>query len=91
MFRRWRRLGINRRLLVNLTTDKAIAGVLLARRGPLLVLANAELLEPGRAHPLRLDGEVLVDVANVDFIQQIPPPAEPIPVRANPSVGIKGP
>lgn len=90
MFRRWRRLGIHRRLLVNLTTDKAIAGVLMERRGPLLVLKNAQLLEAGR-NPVRIDGEAIVDTANVDFIQVIPEPAGPRPKPPNPSTGVMGP
>lgn len=68
----WRRTAARRRVLVNLKTDKAIAGVLWAKRGNLLVLRNAELLEGGRP-PVKLDGEVVFERSNVDFLQVVAP------------------
>jgi small nuclear ribonucleoprotein (snRNP)-like protein len=68
----WRRTATRRRVLVNLKTDKAIAGVLWAKRGHLLVLRNAELLEAGR-QPTKLDGEVVFERSNVDFLQVVTP------------------
>ncbi|MEU7103528.1 hypothetical protein ABZ951_00530 [Streptomyces sp. NPDC046215] len=53
--------------MVNLP-DKAFAGVLWAQRGPLLVLRDVELLEAGR-DPQRVDGEVVVERARVEFTQ----------------------
>lgn len=64
----WRRTAVRKRVLVNLTTEKAFRGVLWARRGPLLVLRGAELLEAGRA-PVPMDGEVVVERHRVDFVQ----------------------
>ncbi|MEU1284916.1 hypothetical protein [Kitasatospora sp. NPDC005856] len=53
--------------MVNLS-DKAFAGVLWAKRGPLLVLRDAELLQAG-APAVAMDGEVVVERARVEFIQ----------------------
>lgn len=63
----WRRTALRKRVVVNLP-DKAFAGVLWARRGPLLVLRDAELLEAGR-EPQRIDGEVVIERARVEFTQ----------------------
>lgn len=54
-------------VIINLKTGKAFRGVLFATNRQLLILRNAELLEHGVETPV--DGEVVVDVANVDFIQ----------------------
>jgi hypothetical protein len=63
----WRRTAVRKRVVVNLA-DKAFAGVLWAKRGPLLVLRDVELLEAGR-QPQRVDGEVVVERAKVEFTQ----------------------
>lgn len=57
--------------MVNLKTDKAFSGVLFAKRGNLLILKGAQLLEAGR-DPARVDGEVVIERSNVDFIQILP-------------------
>lgn len=63
----WRRTAVRKRVVVNLA-DKAFTGILWAKRGPLLVLRNAELLEAGRpAQPV--DGEVVVERSKVEFTQ----------------------
>jgi hypothetical protein len=64
----FRRTAARKRVLLSLKTDKGIRGVLWAKRGPLLVMKSAELLEGGRP-PTLLDGEVVVERTNVDFIQ----------------------
>jgi len=66
----WRRTAVRRRVVVNLA-DKAFAGVLWAKRGPLLVLRDAELLEAGR-EPQKVDGEVVIERARVEFTQVLP-------------------
>lgn len=66
----YRRLIARRRVIVNLTTGKAIEGVLVRHSGPLLVLKGAVLLEPG-AVPVVMDGEVVVERDRVDFIQAL--------------------
>lgn len=53
---------------MNLRSDKALRGILWNQRGSLLVLKDVELLEPGR-QAVGVDGEVIVDAANIDFVQ----------------------
>ncbi|MFJ3794944.1 hypothetical protein ACIPSJ_01510 [Streptomyces sp. NPDC090088] len=53
--------------MVNLA-DKAFSGILWAKRGPLLVLRDAELLEAGRV-PQPVDGEVVIERSKVEFTQ----------------------
>ncbi len=64
----WRRSAVRRRVIVNLKSNKAFAGLLWAQRGPLLILKDAQLLEGGR-EATRVDGEVIVERSNVDFVQ----------------------
>lgn len=55
-------------VLVNLKPgDRAFRGVIWSRRGPLLELRQAVLLEQGTETPV--DGTVVIDVVNVEFIQ----------------------
>ena len=63
----WRDLE-TRRVVVNLKSGQAIDGHLIRRRGTLLILRGAQLHEPG-AEPVPLDGETIIDRAEVDFIQ----------------------
>ncbi|WP_326806655.1 hypothetical protein OHB04_02365 [Streptomyces sp. NBC_01775] len=63
----WRRTALRKRVVVNLA-DKAFSGILWARRGPLLVLRDVELLEAGR-EPQSVDGEVVIERAKVEFTQ----------------------
>ena len=59
-----------RQVVVNTRTDRAFRGVLWRRRRGYLVLRNAELLgAKGATTPL--DGEVVIDRENVDFIQVV--------------------
>lgn len=66
----YRRLALRRRVIVNLKSDKALSGVLTSKSGPLLELKNASLLEAGRS-PVPMDGSVLIERANVDFVQVV--------------------
>jgi hypothetical protein len=63
----WRRTALRKRVVVNLA-DKAFAGVLWAKRGPLLVLRDATLMQHGAADT-QLDGEVVIERSRVEFIQ----------------------
>lgn len=63
----WRRTALRKRVVVNLA-DKAFAGVLYAKRGPLLVLRDAVLMQHGAADT-PMDGEVVVERSRVEFIQ----------------------
>lgn len=66
----WRRTAVRKRVVVNLS-DKAFNGILWAQRGPLLVLRDAALLEPGR-QPQPVDGEVVIERSRVEFTQVLP-------------------
>jgi len=69
MGRGWRS-KLRTSVIVNLTTGRSFKGVLWATSGPLLVLRQAELLE-GNRQAMPVDGEVLVDVARVEFVQVV--------------------
>jgi len=60
------------RVLANLIDGSAIDGLLIARRGPLLVLSDATLYASG-AEPTALDGEIYIERARVLYLQTAPP------------------
>ncbi len=62
------RYPVKRRVIVNLKTERAFRGVLWRRRWGYLVLRQAEMLRPG-GETTPVDGEVLIERANVDFVQ----------------------
>ncbi len=57
-------------VIVNTKTDRAFRGVLWARKGHYLVLRNAELLK-GRGETAVLDGDTVIPLENVDFMQVV--------------------
>jgi hypothetical protein len=57
-----------RTVIVNLKSGTAFRGVVWRRRGPFMILKNAELLKD-KAGGSPLDGEVLVQQSDIDFIQ----------------------
>ena len=57
-------------VLVTTKTDRTFRGVLWRRRRGYLVLRQAEMLQP-KHEPVPVDGEVMVEAANVDFIQVV--------------------
>lgn len=64
------RYPVCRQVIVNTRTDRAFRGVLWRRRWGYLVLRNVEMLrERGEAMPM--DGEVVIEASNVDFIQVV--------------------
>ena len=65
-----RRLTVRQRVLVSLHSGKAFTGVLWVRRGRSIVLKSAELLEPGAA-PVGMDGDVVLDRGQVEFVQRV--------------------
>lgn len=67
----FKRLAIHRRVIVNLTTGTAFAGILWDQRGDVVVLRGAALLEAGR-EPVPVDGDVLIERARVDYVQVLP-------------------
>ena len=57
-------------VIVNTKTKLAFRGVLWSQKGTYLVLRNAELLK-GKGEAAVIDGEVLIDRTNIDFMQVI--------------------
>lgn len=57
-----------RTVIVNLKTGAAFRGVVWRRRGPFLVLRNTTMLR-NRQEATPVDGEVVVDRAEIEFIQ----------------------
>jgi hypothetical protein len=55
-------------VVVNTRTDRAFRGVLWRKAWGYLVLRNAELVKAG-GETVPMDGEVVIEAANVDFIQ----------------------
>jgi small nuclear ribonucleoprotein (snRNP)-like protein len=68
--RAWNSVAVRRQVVVNLQTGLTFRGVLYKQTGPLLVLKNAQLLEPGQA-PVELAGEVVIERKTVDFVQVV--------------------
>lgn len=68
MFSRW---PVYQRVLANLDDDRAIDGILVARRGPLLVFADARLLTPGQPDQ-HMDGQIFIERGRVLFLQTSP-------------------
>lgn len=60
--------GLNRKVLVSLFSGNAVSGVLVKTPGPLLILAGCLVHETG-AEPMPADGEIVIDSANVDYVQ----------------------
>ena len=65
----WTLWPTRRRVLVNLVDGRAFDGILYRRRGRLLDLRDAHLLEPGGTDPIAIDGSVIVERDRVAFIQ----------------------
>jgi small nuclear ribonucleoprotein (snRNP)-like protein len=68
--RSYKRVAYSKRVLVNLKSGAAFRGFLVKEVGQLLVLQQAELIEPG-AESVSVPGEILIDKGNVEFIQVI--------------------
>lgn len=66
MFKRHR--GLNKQVLVSLFSGNAVSGVLTEVAGDFLILRGCTVHEPG-ADPTPADGEIVIDTANVDYIQ----------------------
>ena len=71
------RYPVLRRVIVSTKTDKSFRGILwqrrtlaFGRRG-YLVLRKVQLLK-ARGEVVAMDGEVVIDVANIDFVQVLP-------------------
>lgn len=64
------RYVLHRRVVVNLLSGTAISGVITKSSGPLLILRDAQVMQPD-SQPSDVDGEIVVDKSNVDFIQAL--------------------
>lgn len=69
----FRRTMIRHRVIVTLITGRAFEGVVYARRGPLLILRDAAVLEGSRR--IAMDGEVVIERSRIEFVQVAPPPS----------------
>ena len=67
----FRRYPTLRRVIVNTKTDKAFRGVLWRKTHGIMVLRNAELLRENGAS-LKIDGELVIEVNDIDFMQVLP-------------------
>lgn len=65
------RYVVAREVIVNLDSGNAIHGVIVRQTRQLLVLRNAELHQPASPSPTPIDGEAIVNIADVDFIQAL--------------------
>jgi len=64
----FRRYPTLRRVIVNTKTDKAFRGLLWRKAHGIMVLRNAELLRDNGTS-IKVDGEVVIEVNDIDFIQ----------------------
>jgi len=64
------RYPVLRNVIVTTKTDNSFRGVLWQRKREFLVLRNAEMLKP-RGERVALDGELVIERSNVDFIQVV--------------------
>lgn len=65
-----RRLVVRRRVLVQLDTGRAVVGTLWSTKANRVVIKSAELFEPG-SEPTRMDGDVVIERARVEYIQAV--------------------
>ena len=65
----WRPL-VAQRVIVQLDTDHAISGVLVERRGPLLILGDAMVHAPDQK-PVRADGRSVIERSRVLWVQVV--------------------
>jgi small nuclear ribonucleoprotein (snRNP)-like protein len=61
--------GLNRKVLVALFSGNAVSGVLVSTPGPLLILRGCMIHDADAQQPAAADGEIVVDSANVDYMQ----------------------
>lgn len=69
MLSRW---PVYTRVLVNLIDGSAIDGMLIARKGPLLMLADCTLYSAS-AEPAQLDGDIYIERDRVLYLQTAAP------------------
>lgn len=70
MFRR-QHPGLNRQVLVSLFSGNAVSGVLVSTPGPLMILRGCTIHDVDALAPSPADGEIVIEKANVDYIQVV--------------------
>lgn len=60
---------VDRRVVVNMLDGHCFDGLLVDRRGILLVLAHCSVISPGMTEPTPMDGLVYLERTHVAFIQ----------------------
>lgn len=62
---------VKKEVVVNLKTDTSFRGIIWEDDGRYLVLVNASILQKdgGGLKPVRVDGQVVVPVAEIEFVQ----------------------
>ena len=65
----WRRVIIHRRVIVNLKSGSAIAGILRSEKGRVLELRDAVIIDPATGRSTPAAGAVYLDRRDVDFVQ----------------------
>lgn len=63
--------GLNRQVLVSLFSGNAVSGVLVDTPGRILILRGCMIHDADASAPSPADGEIVVDCANVDYVQVI--------------------
>jgi len=61
---------VHRRVVVNLWSGTAISGLVVKTHRSYCVIKDATVIEPG-SEPARVDGEIIVDRRQVDYIQAL--------------------
>lgn len=64
----FRRTLLRKKVVVNLHSSRAFVGIFWAKRGPLIVLRNVTMHEPGAA-AAPVDGEIVIERRQIEFIQ----------------------
>jgi small nuclear ribonucleoprotein (snRNP)-like protein len=60
---------LNKQVLVSLFSGNAVSGVLVDTPGQLLILRGCMIHDADAASPSAADGEIVVELANVDYVQ----------------------
>lgn len=78
----WRRFTLRKRVLFNLDNGDAIAGLVWhVAGGPVFSLRDAELYARSTRSAVAMDGEVIIDGANVVHAQVLAPMSQPTPTN----------
>lgn len=59
----------HQKVVINLKSGTAIAGVVTSKQRMYCVVKDAEVIEPGAPAPMRADGEIVVHRTDIDYIQ----------------------